>query len=50
MFLSAVSVLVVEQPSSEIPEKLMHYPVYRKLVLEYGKMKGISALVTEHEN
>jgi hypothetical protein len=27
MLLSAVSVLVVEQPSSEIPEGLMNYPV-----------------------
>jgi len=28
MLLSAVSVLVVAQPSSEIPEGLMNYPVY----------------------
>jgi len=27
MFLSAVSVLVVGQPSSEVPEGLMNYPV-----------------------
>jgi hypothetical protein len=28
MLLSAVSVLVVAQPSSEVPEGLMNYPVY----------------------
>jgi hypothetical protein len=28
MLLSAVSVLVVAQPSSKIPEGLMNYPVY----------------------
>jgi len=28
MLLSAVSVLVVGQPSSEVPEGLMNYPVY----------------------
>jgi hypothetical protein len=28
MFLSAVSVLVVAQPSSEVPEGLTNYPVY----------------------
>jgi len=35
MLLSAVSVLVVAQSSSEIPEGLMNNPVY-------GKCKGIS--------
>jgi len=28
MLLSAVSVLVVAQPSSEVPEGLMNYPVF----------------------
>jgi hypothetical protein len=28
MLLSAASVLVVAQPSSELPERLMNYPVY----------------------
>ena len=34
MLLSAVSVLVVAQSSSEIPEGLMNNPVYRKRSLE----------------
>ena len=29
MFLSDVSVLVVVQQSSEVPEELMNYPVYK---------------------
>ena len=33
MLLSAVSVLVVAQSSSEIPEGLMNNPVYRKFVV-----------------
>ena len=33
MLLSAVSVLVVAQSSSEIPEGLMNNPVYRLLLL-----------------
>jgi len=28
MLLSALSVLVIAQPSSEVPEELMNYPVY----------------------
>jgi hypothetical protein len=44
MLLSAVSVLVVVQPSSEVPGGLMNYPVYLRLeihildslVLRYG--------------
>jgi len=32
MLLSTVSVLVVVQPSSEIPEGLMNYPVFQKAV------------------
>ena len=34
MLLSAVSVLVVAQSSSEIPEGLMNNPVYKKRSLE----------------
>ena len=30
MLLSAVSILVVEQPSSEVPEGFMNYPVYKR--------------------
>ena len=33
MLLSAVSVLVVAQSSSEIPEGLMNNPVYKKIIL-----------------
>jgi hypothetical protein len=36
MFLSAVSVLVVVQLSSEVPEGLMNYPVYTILLLLLG--------------
>jgi hypothetical protein len=32
MLLSAVSVLVVAQPSSEVPEGLMNYPVHSQNV------------------
>jgi hypothetical protein len=32
MFLSAVSVLVVGQPSLDVPEGLMNYPVYVMLL------------------
>jgi hypothetical protein len=31
MLLSAVSVLVVAQPSSEVPEGLMNYPLFRNI-------------------
>ena len=41
MLLSAVSVLVVAQSSSEIPEGLMNNPVYRHPI-------GINILVDEH--
>ena len=39
MFLSAVSVLVVAQSSSEIPEGLMNNPVYEfeNKIKSYGK-------------
>ena len=35
MLLSAVSVLVVAQSSSEIPEGLMNNPVYSDMILKY---------------
>jgi hypothetical protein len=35
MFLSAVSVLVVAQPSSEAPEGLMNYPVILLIVTDH---------------
>ena len=34
MLLSAVSALVVAQPSSEVPEGLMNYPVFNLLAPE----------------
>ena len=37
MILSAVSVLVVAQPSSEIPEGLMNNPVYLSNSLGYSR-------------
>jgi len=39
MLLSAVSVLVVAQPSSEVPEGLMNYPVYIYICEEDGKIR-----------
>jgi len=33
MLLSAVSVLVVVQPSSEVPEGLTNYPVYNTIII-----------------
>ena len=45
MLLSAVSVLVVAQSSSEIPEGLMNNPVYiKRLALEMFAEMSISAL------
>jgi len=40
MLLSAVSVLVVAQPSSEIPERLVNYPV----LLQTGHLHGLCVL------
>ena len=37
MFLSAVSVLVVAQSSSEIPEGLMNNPVYGATFVDHRK-------------
>jgi len=39
MFLSAVSVLVVVQLSSEVPEGLMNYPVYSFIISSGSKQK-----------
>ena len=39
MLLSAVSVLVVAQSSSEIPEGLMNNPVYQNILTMHGPMK-----------
>ena len=47
MLLSAVSVLVVAQSSSEIPEGLMNNPVYNMVA---GSELGSSALHRYHSN
>jgi hypothetical protein len=44
MFLSAVSVLVVVQPSSEVPEGLMYYPVYTTALQILLAARGGTAL------
>jgi len=56
MLHSAVSILVVAQSSSEIPEGLMNNPVYNKTIVheifspsnqmhcEFGRAKDLSAL------
>ena len=44
MLLSAVSVLVVAQSSSEIPEGLMNNPVF----IEYQLLKTLEALVPKN--
>ena len=46
MLLSAVSVLVVAQSSSEIPEGLMNNPVYYLLNIEDSKTQARSAIIT----
>ena len=40
MLLSAVSVLVVAQSSSEIPEGLMNNPVHGILQMVHGRVQG----------
>jgi hypothetical protein len=54
MLLSAVSVLVVAQSSSEIPEGLMNNPVHSVIVTEWnhvipndkGKSMGVADVIT----
>ena len=55
MLLSAVSVLVVAQSSSEIPEGLMNNPVYRSILLNghthpftLGPFRGWQVLLAVH--
>ena len=54
MLLSAVSVLVVAQSSSEIPEGLMNNPVYRNVsyptandIITFGNKRNISTVKSE---
>jgi hypothetical protein len=35
ILLPAVSILVVAQPSSEVPEGLMNYPVYKQVIIVF---------------
>ena len=48
MLLSAVSVLVVAQSSSEIPEGLMNNPVYMYIYIYIYKIKNILCNVSTH--
>jgi len=45
MLLSAVSVLVVAQPSSEFPEGLMNYPVYIYIYILNRKSEPSTLLI-----
>jgi len=42
MLLSAVSILVVVQQSSEVPEGLMNYPVYLPVVEVFESINSLS--------
>jgi hypothetical protein len=48
--LSAVSVFIVAQPSSEVPERLMNYPVYsdaRLVFVNVARLCSLCSMLTE---
>jgi hypothetical protein len=47
MLLSAVSVLVVAQSSSEIPERLMNHPVHKHTETKLAPKRKVRTLVND---